>query len=98
VRADIAAKVMPDVFVLPRIALRGVNRIYLVDPAGPSIVRTSIEPIWTTQSEIIVREGLEDGQWLSITRMPYAPDGAPVEVIKHGDSIADVPEESSTDL
>jgi RND family efflux transporter MFP subunit len=84
VRASIRGKVLEQVFVLPRHALRGVNRIYLVDRSGtaPSIVRTEIEPLWSTAEELIVRDGLEAGQWLSITRLPYAPDGAPVEIVQ----------------
>jgi RND family efflux transporter MFP subunit len=82
VRASIRGRVLDDVFVLPRHALRGVNRIYLVDREPDRIRRALIEPIWTTADELIVRDGLEPGQRLSITRLPYAPDGAPVEVIE----------------
>jgi RND family efflux transporter MFP subunit len=82
VRASIRGRVLDDVFVLPRQALRGVNRIYLVDREPDRIRRTLIEPIWTTADVLVVRDGLEPGYWLSTTRLPYAPDGAPVEVIE----------------
>ncbi|QJE98652.1 efflux RND transporter periplasmic adaptor subunit [Luteolibacter luteus] len=82
VRARIEGVKLNDVFVLPRHALRGVNRIYLVDKENPMILRTPIDPIWSTEEVLVVREGLEPGDWLSITRLPYAPDEAPVEVIK----------------
>jgi len=82
VRASIRGRVLQDVFVLPRHALRGVNRIYLVDREPDRIRRALIEPVWTTADELIVRDGLEPGQRLSTTRLPYAPDGAPVEVIE----------------
>ena len=82
VRASVEGRVLQDVFVIPRLALRGVGRIYLVDREDPAIVRTTIEPIWSTSEVLIVRDGLEAGQWLSTTRLPYAPDGAPVEVIE----------------
>lgn len=84
VRASIRGKVLQQVFVLPRGALRGVNRIYLVDRKGetPAIQRTQIEPLWSTADELVVRDGLEAGQWLSTTRLPYAPDGAPVEIVE----------------
>ncbi|MCH7225300.1 efflux RND transporter periplasmic adaptor subunit [Haloferula sp. A504] len=97
VRAAINGEVLKDVFVLPRVALRGVNRVYLVDREELSIVRTKIEPIWTTTEELIVREGLENGQWLSVTRMPYAPDGAPVEIIADEPSVVvDAPESAGS--
>jgi RND family efflux transporter MFP subunit len=82
VRASIRGNVLQQVFVLPRQALRGVNRIYLVARDQPAIQRTEIEPIWTTADVLVVRDGLEAGQWLSTTRLPYAPDGAPVEVVE----------------
>lgn len=86
VRAAIPGHVLHEVFVLPRNSLRGVNRIYLVDPAESTLLREQIEPIWTTTTELIVRDGLEPGQWLAVTRLPYAPDGAPVEIIDEKDS------------
>ena len=82
VRASIRGEVLEQVFVLPRHSLRGVNRIYLVDRDEPAIQRTEVEPIWSTADVIVVRDGLESGQWLSTTRLPYAPDGAPVEVVE----------------
>lgn len=82
VRATIEGSKLHEVFVIPRNALRGVNRVYLVDRENPSIQRTQIDPIWSTEEVLVVRDGLEVGQWLSITRLPYAPDEAPVEVIR----------------
>jgi RND family efflux transporter MFP subunit len=84
VRASIRGKVLEQVFVLPRNALRGVNRIYLVDREGeaPAIQRTEVDPVWSTADVLVIRDGLEAGQWLSTTRLPYAPDGAPVEIVE----------------
>ena len=82
VRAAIHGHVLDDVFVIPRQSLRGVNRIYLVDPDEMAIRRTEIKPLWSTASELVIREGLESGQWLATNRLPYAPDGAPVEIVE----------------
>lgn len=90
VRASIRGMILKEVFVLPRQALRGVNRIYLVDREPLAIRRTRIEPLWSTADVLVVREGLEPGQWLSTTRLPYAPDGAPVEIIE-APAAAEVP-------
>jgi RND family efflux transporter MFP subunit len=93
VRATIEGTELKSVFVLPRHSLRGVNRIYLVDKLHPTIIRTTIEPIWSDEEVLVVRDGLEVGQWLSVTRLPYAPDGAPVEIVKPGSEAASaVPE------
>lgn len=92
VRASIRGKILEQVFVLPRNALRGVNRIYLVDRESetPAIQRTLIEPVWSTADVLVIRDGLEAGQWLSTTRLPYAPDGAPVEIVE-APAAAEVP-------
>ncbi|GAA5483480.1 efflux RND transporter periplasmic adaptor subunit [Haloferula sargassicola] len=81
VRALIKGHVLKQVYVVPRNSLRGVNIIYLVDQEDPSIIRHEIDPVWSTADELVVPEGLEEGQWLAVTRLPYAPDGAPVEIL-----------------
>lgn len=81
VRASIQARLLDQVFVVPRHTLRGVNRVYLVDREKPTIRRTEIQPIWSTTDELVIRDGLKEGEWLATTRLPYAPDGAPVQVI-----------------
>jgi RND family efflux transporter MFP subunit len=93
VRASIRGRLLENVFVLPRDSVRGVNRIYLVDRDGPKIAKTEIEPIWSTADLLVVKDGLEAGQWLSTTRLPYAPDGAPVEVVERPQA-AGVPDPS----
>ncbi|MCW1914195.1 efflux RND transporter periplasmic adaptor subunit [Luteolibacter sp. GHJ8] len=95
VRATIQGVMLEDVFVLPRHALRGVNRIYLVDKLQPTIVRNQIEPVWSDEQVLVVRDGLEVGQWLSVTRLPYAPDGAPVEIVKPGTEAASAAESAA---
>ena len=90
VRATIEGTELKNVFVLPRHALRGVNRIYLVDKLHPTIIRTTIEPLWSDEEILVVRDGLEAGQWLSVTRLPYAPDGAPVEIVKPAGEAASI--------
>lgn len=82
VRADVTGVVLEDVYVLPRSALRGVNRIYLIDRAEVTIHRLAIDPIWSTPDQLIVRDDLKPGDWLATSRMPYAPEGAPVEIVE----------------
>ncbi len=82
VRASIRGNILKDVFVIPRHTMRGVNRIYLVDRQKPAIQRTNIEPVWSTADELVIKDGLQPGQWLATTRLPYAPDGAPVEIVE----------------
>lgn len=82
VRAAVSGIVLEDVFVLPRDALRGVNRIYLIERPELTIQRVEIEPVWSTDEKLVVREGLQPGDWLATSRMPYAPEGAPIEIVE----------------
>lgn len=82
VRAAIEGMVLEDVFVLPRNAMRGLNRVYLIDPEEMAIERTEVESVWSNEEIIVVREGLEAGAWLATSRLSYAPNGAPVEIIE----------------
>ncbi len=92
-RAAVEGVVLQDVFIIPRSAMRGLNRIYLINPEQPAIMRTEIEPIWSNHTELIVRKGLRPGSWLATSRLPYAPDQAPVEIIR-----PDAPVENAVDI
>lgn len=90
VRAAIDGVVLRDIFVLPRSALRGIDRIYLIDRDPLRIRRMSIRPVWSTSNVLIVKDDLQDGEWLATSRMPLVPNGAPVEIIET-DSAAGAP-------
>ncbi len=80
-RADIRGVTLEDVFIIPRSAMRSLNRIFLIEKDDPKIMRKDITPIWSNRDVIIVRNGLTPGDWLATSNLPYAPDGAPVEII-----------------
>ena len=80
-RADIRGVTLEDVFIIPRSAMRSLNRIFLIEKDDPKIMRKDITPIWSNRDVIIVRIGLTPGDWLATSHLPYAPDGAPVEII-----------------
>ena len=82
VRAEIKAAIIKEVFVIPRQAVRGINRIYLIDPLELRVIRTDIEPIWSNDEVLLVREGIDNGDWLATSRMPHVSNGAPVEIIE----------------
>ncbi len=82
VRAAVDGVVLDDVFVLPRSALRGVNRVYLIEQPDLTIERTDVTPVWSTSDALVVREGLKEGDWLATSRMPYAPNGAEVKIVE----------------
>lgn len=80
-RAEIDGITLNEVFVIPRSAMRGINRIFLIDKVAPKILRKDITPIWSNEKVIVVKTGLNPGDWLATSRLPYAPDGAPVEIV-----------------
>ena len=82
VRAAVEGIVLEDVFVLPRSALRGLNRVFLIERETLTIQRTEVVPVWSTPDVLVVREGLADGAWLATSRLPYAPNGAPVKIVE----------------
>jgi RND family efflux transporter MFP subunit len=82
VRAAVEGVVLEDVFVLPRNALRGVNRVYVIDKPTLTIKRTDVVPVWSTPTELVMRTGLQEGDWIATSRLSYAPDGAPVVVLE----------------
>jgi RND family efflux transporter MFP subunit len=90
VRAAVEGIVLEDVFVLPRSALRGLNRVFLIERETLTIQRTEVVPVWSTPDVLVVREGLTDGVWLATSRLPYAPNGAPVKIVEP-ESAAEAP-------
>jgi hypothetical protein len=80
-RAKIEGIILDDVFVIPRTAMRDINRIFLIEKDDPKISKTDITPVWSNAEVVIVKNGLTPGDWLATSRLPYAPDKAPVEII-----------------
>jgi RND family efflux transporter MFP subunit len=95
VRAAVEGLVLEDVFVLPRTALRGVNRVFLIEREGLTIQRTDVQVLWSTADALVVREGFQEGDWLATSRLPYAPNGAPVVIVEEA-TAADVPPAEGT--
>ena len=80
-RAKIEGITLDDVFVIPRTAMRDINRIFLIEKDDPKISKTDITPVWSNAEVVIVKNGLKPGDWLATSRLPYAPDQAPVKII-----------------
>tara|TARA_R110002096_G_scaffold179153_1_gene356101 strand:- start:12632 stop:13852 length:1221 start_codon:yes stop_codon:yes gene_type:complete len=82
ITAEIEGRVLSDVFVVPRSAVRDLNQIHLVDPKELTLTRHEIEALWSNEEFLIVADNeIPDGALLSVTRLVYAPDGSKVEII-----------------
>ncbi len=79
---SIAGKVLKDVIALPRMAVRQLDQVILVDNSELTLIPRTIEPIWSDEEFVIVRDSsIQNGAWLSTTHLVYAPEGAKVEII-----------------
>jgi len=79
VSAEIAGISVPDAYVLPRSALHGDSDVFVVD--GESRLRLrSVEVLRREREQIVVRDGLHEGDRVCISPMPGGVDGMKVEV------------------
>jgi RND family efflux transporter MFP subunit len=77
VEATIYGTVLSNVFVVPRSALRD-NREVLVVGDDNTIQRRDIRWLWKDEEQVIIGEGLEEGEVLCTTPLVFAADGAAV--------------------
>ena len=82
VTATVSGKVLRNVMAIPRIAVKKLDQIYLVDQKKLTLRRRTIKPIWADADHIIIRDPeIADGSLVATTRLSYAPDGARVEIL-----------------
>lgn len=74
VQAEIEGSTLEDVFVVPRTVYRE-NSYVLVVGEGSSLERRAVETVWENDQNIVVREGLMEGNLLCLTDVPYALEG-----------------------
>ncbi|EDY81128.1 efflux transporter, RND family, MFP subunit [Verrucomicrobiia bacterium DG1235] len=74
VQAEIAGSTLEDVVVVPRKLYRE-NRYVLVVDGESYLERREVDVVWENDSSIIVRSGLESGELLCLTDVPYALEG-----------------------
>jgi RND family efflux transporter MFP subunit len=83
VAASISGHVLEKVIVVPRAGVQQLDRILLVDPADFTISSRNIEPIWSDEKNVVIRDTtIPDGTLLAVTRIHYAPIGSKVEVME----------------
>ena len=85
--ADIPGRVLEGVYVIPREAVSGLNRIRLVDPETLTLGTALISPLWSDEESVVIRNpDIPDGTFLVLTRLVFAPDGGKVSVIEDEES------------
>ena len=79
---SISGKVLEGVVAVPRHAVLRLDQIYLVDKEDLTLSIRTIEPVWSDDEFVVVRDPtIAEGKMLAITRLVYAPEGAKVEII-----------------
>jgi multidrug efflux pump subunit AcrA (membrane-fusion protein) len=92
VEADIRGRVVEDVVVLPRSALRGKDRVWLVDADGRMRSR-EIDVLRTERERVLVVGGLEVGEQVIVSPLSTPVEGMRVQVFRPGEESASAPVE-----
>ena len=79
VRAEIEGRQVEDVAVLPRAALRTGSRLWVVD-ADSRLRYRDVVVLRATESEVIVSEGLRDGELVVLSPLDATTDGMTVRI------------------
>ena len=82
VTSEIPGRKLEGVFVISREAISGLNRIRLVDPKTLVLESAKIAQLWADDESVVFRDAeIEDGTFLVLDRLVYAPDGGKVEIV-----------------
>jgi RND family efflux transporter MFP subunit len=89
VEARIKGKLLQGVFVIPRSALRDNSHLMIVGNKGRLEIR-QVELLWRGAEQVVIRDGLKEGEWLSITPVQHAVNGLQVQALHNGQAIVSV--------
>lgn len=84
VEAEVHGKLYRDVIVLPRAALRGRDRVLVVDEENRMHYRT-VGILRTERQEVLVDDGLEDGEVVCISPLEAVVEGMKVRTLHQGE-------------
>lgn len=83
VAGAIPGKVLEGVYRIPRKSIRQLNKATFVDTATMTISSRSLAPIWNAPDHIVIKDDtITSSSVLALTHLPYAPEGATVEIIE----------------
>ncbi|MEE4265298.1 MAG: efflux RND transporter periplasmic adaptor subunit [Desulfobacteraceae bacterium] len=79
VRIEIEGRNLPNVYRIPRTALRDNSDIWVVDRDGKLDIRR-VEILWRDAETVLLREGLKPEDQLIVSDLPAPINGMPVQV------------------
>ena len=82
VEAEIVGKNVEDVVVLPRAAMRGLNQVLIIDDEQRLRFRR-VEVLRADREQVILRNGLAAGEWVSVSALDAAMDGMKVRTMEN---------------
>ena len=80
VNAEIAGVAARAAFVMPRLALRNQDKVYVINEDNELEIRT-VEVLSTSEDRVLVTSGVSDGERVVTSPVPNAVDGMAVEPI-----------------
>jgi hypothetical protein len=80
VKADIAGVNSQSAMVLPRLALRNANKVYVINDNNRLEIRT-VDVLSTSTETVLVTAGVEPGDKVVTSTIPAAVDGMEVRAI-----------------
>lgn len=82
VTASISGKVLENVMALPRLGVKRLDQVFLVDPQKMTLHNRTIKAIWADEEHVIIRDpDIPEGMLLATTKLGYAPEGGQVEIL-----------------
>lgn len=82
VTASISGKILENVMPLPRLGVKRLDQVYLVDPDKMTLHNRTIVAIWADEDHVIIRDpDIPDGMLMATTKLSYAPEGGQVEIL-----------------
>ena len=80
VAAEIDGVSEQSAFVMPRLALRGQDKVYVINENNRLEIRT-VTVLSTSEARVLVTSGVEPGDRVVTSTLPNAVDGMEVEAI-----------------
>mgnify|MGYP006259921057 FL=1 len=97
--ASIPGRILNDVHLIPRQAVRQLTFIYLVDPVTLTLERREIQPVWSDQEQLVLADPtLADGSLLATSKLVYAPNLSKVEILPSSEEATDQEDPPSSKL
>ena len=82
VSAVVRGENLENVISIPRGSVRSLNQIHLIDSKTNKLRTRTIDPLWSDEKYVIVRDtNIRAGDFIATTMLVYAPEGAVVEII-----------------